>query len=115
MTATELIGSLETIVASHGVDAALAHDPSTGGAWRVEAPAALTLHEALAAISAGVYDTRTADVAAVVADAYAGVVRDGAWFSPARRGLDGFVDRVLDAATGEAVVRVVEGRIEVTT
>jgi argininosuccinate synthase len=115
MTATDLIGSLETIVASHGAAPRLVRDPSSGAAWRVDAPAAHALHEALAAISAGVYDARTAEVAAHVADAYAAVVRDGAWFSPVRRGLDAFVDRVLDQATGEAVVRVVGGRIEVTT
>ena len=52
-------------------------------------------------------------MAATVAEAYAAVVRDGQWFSPVRAGLDAFVDRVLDPATGDVRLRVVNGRIEV--
>jgi argininosuccinate synthase len=115
MPATDLIGSLETIVASHGMAAEVVRDPSTGTVWRVEAPAARALHDAFGAITAGAFDRRTSDIAAVVAEAYAAVVREGAWFSPVRRGLDGFVDRVLDGVSGDVMVRVVDGRIEVST
>ena len=48
----------------------------------------------------------------MVAESYAAVIRDGAWFSPVRAGLDAFVDRVLDAATGEVRLLVADGRIE---
>jgi len=59
------------------------------------------------------FDPPTREMATMVAECYAAVVRDGTWFSPVRAGLDPFVDRVLDPATGEVRLRAVDGRIEV--
>ena len=114
MTPAELVDSLATITRAHGAGTwTMRGDGAAGGTWTVHAPAALALQRALEALTARVFDAPTAAMAATVAEAYAAVVRDGLWFSPVRAGLDGFVDRVLDPATGEVQLRVVDGRIEV--
>ncbi len=64
-------------------------------------------------LTADRFDVPTREMATTVAEGYAAVVRDGAWFSPVRAGLDAFVDRVLDPVSGEVRLRVVDGRIEV--
>ena len=58
-------------------------------------------------------DAATMSFAAAAAEAYAGLVRDGHWFTPLRGGLDAFVDRVLDTASGEVTMTMQHGRIEV--
>lgn len=114
MTPAELIDSLATIARGHGVPPWTTSDEAAPPRqWVVHAPAALALQRAMAAFTARVFDAPTSEMAATVADAYAAVVRDGTWFSPVRAGLDAFVDRVLDAATGEVHLRVTDGRIEV--
>jgi len=111
MTPGELIDSLATIMRAHGAGTWTVR--GDGGAWTVQAPAALALHLAREALTAPRFDAPTSAMAATVAEAYAAVVRDGQWFSPGRAGLDAFVDRVLDPATGDVRLRVVNGRIEV--
>lgn len=113
LTPVELIDSVRTILQDHGVGPVRVRAASGPGGWIVDAPAARVLHEALASVTARVYDTATADVAATVAEAYAAVVRDGTWFAPLRHALDGFVERAIDAADAEVVVRVTGGRFEV--
>lgn len=113
MTPVELIDSLRTILDDHGVGPAWVRAVSGPGGWRVEAPAARVLHEALASVTARLYDAATAEVAATVAEAYADVVRDGTWFAPLRHALDGFVERATDAANAAVAVRITGGRIEV--
>lgn len=113
MAPAELIDSLATLTRGHGVGTWTAHDEGAlARAWTVHAPAALALHRAFEALTARVFDDRTREMATMVAESYAAVVRDGAWFSPVRAGLDAFVDRVLDAATGEVRLLVADGRIE---
>ncbi len=111
MTPAELVDSLATIGRAHGVGTWTA--AGDGGSWTVQAPAALILQRAFEALTARRFDARTGEMAAAIASAYAAVVRDGAWFSPVRAGMDAFVDRVLEPATGEVRLRVVDGRIEV--
>jgi argininosuccinate synthase len=112
MTPAELIESLATITRAHGAGTWQARG-AEGGAWTVHAPAALALQTAFDALIAGRFDAPTSEMATTVAEGYAAVVRDGAWFSPVRAGLDAFVDRVLDPVSGEVRLRVVDGRIEV--
>ena len=114
MTPAALIESLATITGAHGAGSwqVRAGGPG-GGAWVVQAPAALALQVAFDALTADRFDPPTREMADTVAESYAAVVRDGTWFSPVRAGLDAFVDRVLDPATGEVRLRVVDGRIEV--
>jgi len=111
MTPGELIDSLATIIRAHGAGTWTVR--GDGRAWTVHAPAALALHLACEALTAPLFDAPTSAMATTVAEAYAAVVRDGQWFSPVRAGLDAFVDRVLDPATGDVRLRVVDGRIEV--
>lgn len=113
MAPAELIDSLATLTRGHGVGSWTTHDDGAQArAWTVHAPAALALQRAFEALTARVFDDRTREMATTVAEGYAAVVRDGAWFSPVRAGLDAFVNRVLDTATGEVRLLVVEGRIE---
>lgn len=113
MTPAELIDSLTAIGRTHGVGAVRVHDAAAARQWRVQAPAALALAQAMDEIAARTFDARTTEVAAAMAEAYADVVRDGAWFSAVRAGLDAFMDRVLAGATGAVDVHVMDGRIEV--
>lgn len=112
MTPAALIESLATIMRAHGAGTWQARG-AEGGAWTVHAPAAFALQTAFDALIADRFDAPTSEMATTVAEGYAAVVRDGAWFSPVRAGLDAFVDRVLDPVSGEVRLRVVDGRIEV--
>jgi argininosuccinate synthase len=113
LTAAEIIDSLATIAADHGVPAWTVAASADRRAWRVEAPAALVLDRAVAALAGRVLDARTRDVADSLAQVYAGLVRDGAWFTAARDGVDAFMARVFDNATGDVTVHIDNGRIEV--
>lgn len=114
MTPAEIVESLQTIGAHHGIAPFTIRDDAPAGAtWRVDAPAALVRARAMATVASRTFDGPTAVVAAMVADAYATLVRDGAWGSAARAGLDAFVDRVLATATGAVAVQIEHGRIEV--
>lgn len=114
MTPAELIESLATITRAHGAGRWQVRGAGrTGGTWTVHAPAALALQTAFDALTADRFDVPTSEMATTVAEGYAAVLRDGAWFSPVRAGLDAFVDRVLDPVSGEVRLRVVDGRIEV--
>jgi argininosuccinate synthase len=114
MTPAELIDSLATITRAHGAGTwRMRSAGRDGGTWTVQAPAALALQTAFDALTADRFDPPTREMATTVAEGYAAVLRDGAWFSPVRAGLDAFVDRVLDPVSGEVRLRVVDGRIEV--
>ncbi|MEZ5418556.1 MAG: argininosuccinate synthase [Vicinamibacterales bacterium] len=112
MTPVELVDSLQTLAGDHGVAPWEVRDPDTGQVWTVRAPAARVLAHATAVITARSVDPPTAGLLAELAAAYAGLVRDGAWHSPARAGIDAFVDRVLAPAAGEVTVHIEDGRIE---
>jgi argininosuccinate synthase len=79
----------------------------------VQAPAALALHRACAAVAERTFDEATRDFAATAAAAYAGLVRDGHWFTPLRGGLEALAAHVLDLASGEVAMTMQHGRIEV--
>lgn len=112
LTPAELIESLATIAADHGVGAWTAASPG-GRHWRVDAPAALVLDHALTALADRVLDPRTREVAAALAEVYADLIRAGGWFTPVRDGIDAFMARVLEQATGDVTVHIDDGRIEV--
>ena len=107
----ELIDSLATIAADHGVGPWTVRD-DTGTAWEVEAPAAQVLQQAMQALVASVADGPTMELLATLAPAYATLVRDGAWHSPARAGIDACIDRVLAHADGDITLHISDGRIE---
>lgn len=107
----ELIDSLATIAADHGVGPWTVCDDA-GTAWEVEAPAAQVLQQAMQALVASVADAPTMELLATLAPAYATLVRDGAWHSPARAGIDACIDRVLAQADGDITLHISDGRIE---
>lgn len=114
LTPAELIQSLATIAADHGVGAwSVAAPTGDGRAWRVDAPAALVLARAVATLADRVLDARTRNVYVALGEIYAGLVRDGAWFTPVRHGVDAFMARVFDDASGDVTVQIDSGRIEV--
>lgn len=113
LTAVDLVDSLRTILQDHDLSPIRIRAASGPGGWIVDAPATRVLQAALASVMADRYDMATAEVAATVAEKYAAVVRDGTWFAPLRRALDGFVERAVEAANAEVAVRVTGGRIEV--
>lgn len=108
----EMIDSLATIAADHGVAPWTVRDEPTGMTWEVDAPAAQVLHQAMQILVDRVADGPTADLRATLAAAYATLVRDGAWHSPARAGIDAGVDRLLAHADGDVTLHISDGRIE---
>lgn len=108
----EMIDSLATIAANHGVAPWMVRDEATGMTWEVDAPAAQVLHQAMQILVDRVADGPTADLRATLAASYATLVRDGAWHSPARAGIDACVDRLLAHADGEITLHISDGRIE---
>jgi argininosuccinate synthase len=112
MAPAEIVDSLTTIARAHGVAPQVRRD-TDGRRWRVHAPAAETLHLACSAVAERTFDDATLGFAAAAAEAYAGLVRDGHWFTPLRGGLDAFAAHVLDTASGEVTMTMQHGRIEV--
>jgi argininosuccinate synthase len=112
MAPAEIVDSLTTIARAHGVAAVVSRD-ADGRRWLVHAPAAETLHRACSALAERTFDDATLSFAADAAEAYAGLVRDGHWFTPLRGGLDAFAAHVLDTASGEVTMTMEHGRIEV--
>ncbi|MFN7978121.1 MAG: argininosuccinate synthase [Vicinamibacterales bacterium] len=108
----EMIDSLATIAADHGVAPCMVRDEATGATWQVDAPAAQVLHQAMQALVARVADAPTHELLDTLAPVYATLVRDGAWYSPARAGIDACVDRLLAHADGEITLHISDGRIE---
>jgi argininosuccinate synthase len=108
----EMIDSLATLAADHGVGPWTVGDEATDTAWEVDAPAAQVLHQAMQLMVDRVADGPTADLRATLAAAYATLVRDGAWHSPARAGIDACVDRLLAHADGDITLHISDGRIE---
>jgi argininosuccinate synthase len=112
MAPAEIVDSLTTIARAHGVAAVVSRDADSRR-WLVHAPAAETLHRACSALAERTFDDATLSFAADAAEAYAGLVRDGHWFTPLRGGLDAFAAHVLDTASGEVTMTMQHGRIEV--
>jgi argininosuccinate synthase len=112
MPPAEIIESVATIAAAHGVGPFTVRDAESSRAWTVDAPGAVVLQAAMRIVTARVVDARTADLLDGLASAYADLVRDGAWHSPARAGIEAAVDRVLAAATGDVTLTITEGRIQ---
>jgi argininosuccinate synthase len=112
MAPAEIVDSLTTIGRARGVPPRTMR-AADGRRWRVHAPAAETLHLACSAVAERSCDDATRSFAADAAAAYAGLVRDGHWFTPLRGGLEAFAAQVLDTASGEVTMTMQHGRIEV--
>ncbi len=108
----EMTDSVATIAADHGVGPWTVREDATGTMWEVDAPAAQVLHQAMQILVDRVADGPTIELRGTLAAAYATLVRDGAWHSPARAGIDACVDRLLAHADGDVTLHISDGRIE---
>jgi len=115
MPPAEIVDSLATIARAQAIGDQVCDGGAGGSArrWLVQAPAALALHRACAAVAARTLDDAARTFAAAAAEAYAQVVRDGHWFTRLRGGLDAFAAHVLEDASGEVRMTMQQGRIEV--
>jgi len=107
MPLLEMIESLETIAGAHGVGRIL----GDAGAWRqfYEAPAAVVLHAAHDAVQALAVSSELVPVVDAAGRAYATVIDEGNWFSPAREALDAFVGAIQPRVTGTVKLELLKG------
>jgi argininosuccinate synthase len=100
MSLIDLILSLGTIAATHGVGRV--ETPHRA----CEAPAAVVLHQAHRALQARSTDSDTDEFARTVSRRYADLVARGGWFLPLREGLDAFVDRIQRPVSGVITLKL---------
>ena len=116
MPLVELIQSLATIAGAHGVGRLEAIESSGDSARsrRIhEAPAALALHVAHRELQRLVTSSDLDRLAASIAREYAGLIRDGGWYSTKRSALDALVAHVQQTVTGVIRLKLYKGRCEV--
>jgi argininosuccinate synthase len=107
MPLVDLIGSLGTIAAGHGI--------GRGTSVRderlhvTEAPAAVVLHAAHRELQRLTTSEEVDRFSGVVSREYAAIVRSGLWFSPLRAALDAFVDAVQPRVCGSIRLRLLKG------
>ncbi len=100
----ELVASLGTLTAAHGIGRSRA-----GDLW-CEAPAAVLLHAAHRELTRAA--STDAELRACSGDAtarYVRLVEDGRWFSPLREGLDAYFSSVQSRVNGHVRLRVFAG------
>ncbi len=113
----ELIARLGKLAAEHGVGRLdVIEDRLVGIKSRevYEAPAALTLHTARAALEQLCLDRETRRVKAELGQQLARLVYDGLWFTPLRRAISAFVDEASRRVTGEVRMELCQGRATAT-
>lgn len=114
MPPVELIESLDIIAGSHGVGRISASAGVDGlGRAAVEAPAAVLLDAAHDALEALVLPPDLRRLKQELAREYAGLTRDGGWFSPTRVAIDGFARAIADRVTGSVRLVLSKGTFEV--
>ena len=116
MPLPELIVTLGTLAAAHGVGRVETVDHRVGGTTLrelSEAPAAVLLH-------AGHRDLRKLSAprelerfARTISHEYADMIYSGQWFSPLRPALDGFVDAVQERITGVVRIKLFKGALSI--
>ena len=106
MPILDLIDSLGTIAAAHGVGRPKSRDLR-------DAPAAPVLHAAHRALRlfAGSEDLHR--LCAIISREYADLICRGFWFAPAREALDAFVNTVNERMTGIVRLRLFNGECEI--
>lgn len=99
----ELIASVDTLAATHGVGRVELDD------LLCDAPAAVLLHTAHRALACASMPPDAAPLSAAVSAAYVSLVEDGRWFSPLRDGLDAFLAVMQRRVTGHVRLRLLKG------
>jgi len=107
MPLVDLIASLDTIAGGHGVGRG---GTRTGGTWHLyDAPAAVVLHQAQAALDAHVATADRPALPPALSAEYAALITSGDWFTPRREALDAATNARQPAVTGTVRVRLAEG------
>jgi len=112
MPALELIESLETIAGAHGVGRIdLIENRLAGFKSReiYEAPAAVVLHAAHAALTKLVITRDLERLTHDMSRTYADLVYSGQWFSHAREAIDAFVQVIQPRVTGSVRLKLFKG------
>jgi argininosuccinate synthase len=106
MPILDLLESLGTIAAAHGVGQPKDRDLR-------EAPAAIVLHAAHRALRTAAAAPELNRLCDVVGREYADLVDRGLWFTPAREALDAFVNTANDRITGIVRLKLFAGGCEI--
>jgi len=106
MPILDLLESLGTIAAAHGVGQPKDRDLR-------EAPAAIVLHAAHRALRTAAAAPELNRLCEVVGREYADLVYRGLWFTPAREALDAFVNTANDRITGIVRLKLFAGGCEI--
>jgi argininosuccinate synthase len=116
MPLLELIDALGTIAGHHGVGRIdMVENRLVGIKSREvhEAPAAVVLHEAHGELQRFVTTRDLEALARHLGAAYADLVYNGFWFTPAREAIDAFVSIVQQRVTGDVRVKLFRGSCQV--
>ena len=107
----ELVEVVDTIAGDHGVG----RFDHASGATRalVEAPAATVLSAAIAELAAASFDRHMLALRGQVAQAYATLIDDGRWHTPARAALDAFTTASADQLSGAVRLLLLRGACRV--
>jgi argininosuccinate synthase len=105
MPLVELIASLGTIAAAHGVG----RMQSAGVAC--EAPAAVLLHGAHRQLEECVLPDELRRFAQTASREYADLIRRGGWFTPLREALDAFFEKIQERANGTVRLKLFKGQV----
>lgn len=103
MPLIELVGSLGTLAATHGVGHARM------GGLGCDAPAAVLLHAAHRDLTRLVSSADVEQFSAAARAAYVSLVEDARWFSPLRPALDAYFTAVQDPVNGYVRLRLFKG------
>lgn len=112
LTLVELISSLATIAAAHGVGRIDLLENRLGGTKSreiYEAPAGVLLHAAHNELQKYVTPRELARLASEVSVRYADLVYNGQWYSPTREAIDAFVSKVQERVTGAIRLKLFKG------
>jgi argininosuccinate synthase len=110
MGPVELVAALDAIAGGNGIGRL-----DTGAREVREAPAAVVLHAAHAALWARLAPGEAVERHHQISLAYADLIRDGHWFSPARAALDAAEQSVQDTLTGGVRLRLRQGDCRLAT
>jgi argininosuccinate synthase len=106
----ELVESLEIIAGAHGVGRIGAGNRLSGARREVhEAPAAVVLHTAHAALEKLVMTPDLQRLKHQLAGEYADLVQSGSWHSDTRAAIDAFVRTIQPHVTGTARLILIKG------
>ena len=115
MPLVELLNSLDTIAAAHGVGRVdvLVPDGATVRREVAEAPAAAVLQLAIRELEALALPWTLRALRRRLAESYVELLRAGGWFSLTRDAIDALADRALADASGTVRLRLFKGSVQV--